>query len=309
LLESLSKILSVQLYAIGDDDFNLLVENADWYFFYDILFLTFFLLLIKYRTKKYKVFKVRDYLFFIPYIVFVVVKFLESTVGLNKILVAIGGLGMVLASFAYIVYIFKMILESKEKWITYFMIPYAIIFLADRLGHLWIGSPNGMPFLESYGIIGLTAILLYGILYKFIQAPSTILPEIEMKKYKKSNLDPKKIDSYKKQLEHFFIIDRVFENNKLSVLDVAKMMGIPRQHLSELFSVHLETNFQDYLNSYRVEAFIAYLKDESYKNYTLLGIAKEVGFNSKTSFYTTFKKLKGMTPLEYKKKMIENSLR
>ena len=95
--------------------------------------------------------------------------------------------------------------------------------------------------------------------------------------------------------------EKLFKNYKLTANDVAKQLNIPRQHLSEILNVHMKTGFQDFLNQYRVEEFIACLQNETYNNYTLLGIANEVGFSSKSSFNTIFKKLKGMTPSQYKK--------
>ena len=297
-------ILSVQAYALGDDDFNLFVDNADWFFFYDILFITFFFLLIKYRGNTSGKFRQKDLIFFLPYIVFIVVKSLEYVIEIPKVIMIVGSFVLMTASVGYMVYIVKKVIESKEKWLIYFVIPYSIVFLIDHLGFIITRRHDSIPFLESYGVIGLTAVLLYIILYRLIISPTAVIPKIEVKKYKDSNLDTERIKVYQNQLKQLFEVDKVFINNKLTVTDVAKEMQIPRQHLSELFSVHLNTNFQDYLNGYRVEEFIKNLQNPDYQNFTLLGIAKEVGFNSKTSFYTTFKKLKGMTPLEYKKAMI-----
>ena len=94
---------------------------------------------------------------------------------------------------------------------------------------------------------------------------------------------------------------QIFKNPKLNVNEVAHQLGISRQQLSEILNVHMEVRFQDLLNQYRVEAFINCLHQEHYKNYTLLAIANEVGFSSKSSFNATFKKLKGLTPSQYKK--------
>jgi AraC-like DNA-binding protein len=55
------------------------------------------------------------------------------------------------------------------------------------------------------------------------------------------------------------------------------------------------------MNKYRAEEFVECLKDEKFKNYSIMGIANEVGFKSKSSFNTTFKKIYGVTPSEFKK--------
>ncbi|MDD7888125.1 AraC family transcriptional regulator, partial [Flavivirga sp. 57AJ16] len=82
---------------------------------------------------------------------------------------------------------------------------------------------------------------------------------------------------------------------------VAQRMGIPRQYLSEVLNVYLKSNFQDCMNKYRAEEFVACLKDDRFRNYSIMGIANEVGFKSKSSFNTTFKKIYGVTPSEFKK--------
>lgn len=299
----ISTILSVQLYALGDDDFNLLVENADWYFFYDFLFITFLFLLIKYRFSKATVFNKKDLLFFIPYLTFVSAQYIDGYWPINRGVRLVLGIGISVTVFGYLIYILRKIWEHKAKWMFYFIIPYTLMFIADRIGNVVTNSYDSIPFLESYGIIGLSAVLLYIILYRLIMSPDSVIPKVEVEKYKSSSLDQKLVSSYKKQLKQLFEVDKVFIDNKLTVNDVAGKMQIPRQHLSEILSMHLNTNFQDFLNKYRVEEFIQHLNNPNYNNLTLLGIAKEVGFNSKTSFYTTFKKVTGMTPSEYKKKI------
>jgi AraC-like DNA-binding protein len=57
----------------------------------------------------------------------------------------------------------------------------------------------------------------------------------------------------------------------------------------------MDTNFQDFINKYRVEEFIERLKNDQNNHFTLLGIATDVGFNSKSSFNAIFKKYKGLT--------------
>ena len=97
---------------------------------------------------------------------------------------------------------------------------------------------------------------------------------------------------------------KLFKNQKVNANEIAKQLGIQRQQLSEILNIHMGVRFQDYVNQFRVEEFIKCLNQENYKNYTLLGIAKEVGFSSKSSFNATFKKLKGVTPSHYKKEEI-----
>lgn len=79
----------------------------------------------------------------------------------------------------------------------------------------------------------------------------------------------------------------------------ARHLHISMSHLSTVLREGLKTNFNDLINGYRIEEVKKRLKDPMYKDYTLLGIAEDCGFNSKTSFYRIFKKYTGITPTEY----------
>ena len=92
----------------------------------------------------------------------------------------------------------------------------------------------------------------------------------------------------------------MYLNNKLSIVDVSDKLNIPRQYISEVLNEHMNKSFQDFVNEYRVEEFVNRLKNDQNNHFTLLGIATDVGFNSKSSFNATFKKHKGLTPTQFK---------
>lgn len=100
-------------------------------------------------------------------------------------------------------------------------------------------------------------------------------------------------------------VEKFYLNNKLSIQDVAVKIEVPRQYLSEVLNLHLNISFQDFVNNYRVEEFIDRLQKDQNKHFTLLGIAMDVGFSSKSSFNTTFKRIKGLTPTQYKKTVLK----
>ena len=299
-------IISVTLYAVGDDDYNLFVEDTDWFLFHDTLIITFFFLFVRYYKSGKEKFIKTDLLFFVPYLFIIVFQTLENTYIIEENyvfrvaheIVELIFLGMLV----YTVY--DIIKNKKEKWLLVFILPLTIIFLVDELTYIVTNSNEAPYLLDSYGIILAIIFLFYLVLYKLIFAPKDVLPKSDSSKYKTSSLNSKSIDSNKSELLRLMNEEKLFTNNNLTVNDVAKRMNIPRQHLSEILNVHLKTGFQDFLNQYRVEEFVECLKNNKYQNYTIMGIANEVGFSSKSSFNTTFKKLKGMTPSQYKKQLI-----
>ncbi len=98
-------------------------------------------------------------------------------------------------------------------------------------------------------------------------------------------------------------IDRLFLNPELSLTQLAEHIGSSRHHISQVLNVHMETNFYDFINKYRVDEFIRKLSKPGNEFYTLLALAYESGFNSKATFNTVFKKNTGMTPSAFFKDM------
>lgn len=298
-------IVSVMLFAIGDDTHNLFVEKSNWYAFYDILIVTNFFLLIKYHNSNKTKFDKKDLLYFIPYILFVSGQFIEHNLGFHdNLIVLLVTIIVAIVVLGYLVLmIIKLFVAKEERWMLFFVLPYTLIFVIERIVDMVTVNHDSIPFFESYGIIGLSAFILYILLFKLVISPKQVIPHSNNSKYKTSGLRQTEVENYTKQLIHLFEKEKVFKNGKITVNEVAQKLNIPRQYLSEILNVHLKSNFQDFLNKYRVEEFILCLSNEEYKNYSMLGIAKEAGFNSKTAFYTSFKKMKGMTPSEFKKQM------
>ena len=106
---------------------------------------------------------------------------------------------------------------------------------------------------------------------------------------------------YFKKLETLCINERIYLDNTLDRVKVAEKLGISPNYISQLVNTITGDNFSTYINRYRVEAVKAMITDAEFDNYSLLAIGLESGFSSKTTFYTAFKKLTGMTPNMYRK--------
>ena len=299
----LGSIVALLLNIVGDDDFNLFFSNVNWYFFQTPLIITLFFLLIKYHNSQQDKFQLRDFLYFIPYLFFITLQILEDVndIGGNIWLIT----GEILAGVTLLIYLgytlYDIIKNKKERWMLFFIVPYTLLHLIHQISFMITNDHDNFSFFESYGLIGLSAILLYMILFKLVVSPKSLLPKADIKAYKTSSLSKSKAEAYKKEFLSIMDKEKLFTNSNITVNQVAQKMGIPRQYLSEVLNVYLKSNFQDCMNKYRAEEFVECLKDEKFKNYSIIGIANEVGFKSKSSFNTTFKKIYGVTPSEFKK--------
>jgi len=98
--------------------------------------------------------------------------------------------------------------------------------------------------------------------------------------------------------------EEVFLNPSLTIFDLAKGLNIPSIELSLFLNKELHKNFFDYINEYRIEKAKQLLISPDKKDHTILEILYEVGFNSKSSFNTAFKKFTNQTPTQYRKALI-----
>ncbi len=102
------------------------------------------------------------------------------------------------------------------------------------------------------------------------------------------------------QLKNFMEEKEPFLNPSLTIQELADQVEIPVRELSVLINHHLNQHFFDFVNEYRVKKAMTILKDPKKKEFTVLEILYEVGFNSKSSFHTSFKKYTNQTPTAFK---------
>lgn len=305
-------LFSVLLYIIGDDDNNIFVKGADWFLFDCSLFITFLFLFFRYFNNKNEHFQKQDYIFFLPNIIYFIIEAIEIHVTNNNLIVGIIEIATEVTFFSYLAHIIHSIIKAKKRlWLLYFVTPIAVLF-----GLLSLNNILMILNLEEFIIFNnkdfstylllIIAFLYYFIAFYLINKDNKILPKKEVNKYKKSTLSDTLISQYKTALVRAMETDKLYLNGKLSIHDVSTKLNIPRQYISEVLNNHMSTNFQDFVNNYRVEAFIDRLKNDQNNQFTLLAIATDVGFNSKSSFNAIFKKTKGLTPTQFKKSLIAN---
>lgn len=93
----------------------------------------------------------------------------------------------------------------------------------------------------------------------------------------------------------------LFINPKLNLRSLAKDLDVKEKELSRLINACGNINFYQLINEFRIEKFKQLLESPKALQFTLLGLAIKSGFSSKSTFYTAFKKLEGMSPKQYEK--------
>lgn len=102
-------------------------------------------------------------------------------------------------------------------------------------------------------------------------------------------------------IERFMEKERPYLDPGITLKDLACKLQIPSRKLSKIINHRFNKNFVGFINDYRIESAKDKLKNPKDEKETILEIMYDVGFNSKSSFYTIFKQKTGHTPSEYKK--------
>lgn len=104
------------------------------------------------------------------------------------------------------------------------------------------------------------------------------------------------------QVKTLFIEQQVFLENTISLESIAKKMEISPRKLSQVINENEQTNFSDFVNSYRIEKAKVLLTDSSLQNEKIIAIAYDCGFGNITSFNLAFKAKTQLTPTQYRNK-------
>jgi AraC-like DNA-binding protein len=117
------------------------------------------------------------------------------------------------------------------------------------------------------------------------------------RKYKKSGMKKEVAAEWYQKLLKIMKDEKPYLDPKLGLAGLAKQLEISPNQLSQIINQEAQVNFHDFVNNYRVEEFIQ--RAHKNKNFSLLALALDAGFNSKSSFNYIFKKQKGLAPSEY----------
>lgn len=117
--------------------------------------------------------------------------------------------------------------------------------------------------------------------------------------YSRSLLKRIDVDALMENLDSVMKKEKLYLNEEITLKDVASILDITHHQLSQLLNERLNMNFNTFVNTYRVDFAKELLVEKT--EWTVLNIAYEAGFNSKSTFYDAFTKIAGVTPLEFRK--------
>ena len=196
--------------------------------------------------------------------------------------------------------------ESFQWW----LLIYCSFMIYPFLG-IWFFLLQGSPlFLHISWIIFICAIYASALLQPELfhsfshQMPIQNSKEEKKQRYENSTLQESQKENFKKKLNVFMQNEKPFLAAELTINQLAQQINIPAHHLSQVINEKMGCNFLDFINSNRIQNAKAKLSNPKFSHYTILSIAFESGFNSKSAFYAAFKKHTGTTPSNYRKSIM-----
>ncbi len=142
--------------------------------------------------------------------------------------------------------------------------------------------------------------LIYYLSYLVYSNSTALSRNFGEKKYSSSKLSEAKKNEYRKRITAKLENDKVYLDSKLNVSRFSKIVLIPSKHVSQVINECFNMNFNELVNSYRIKEAQRKILDPEYNNIKIEGLGYECGFNSKSAFFTAFKKYTKMTPLDYR---------
>jgi len=201
-------------------------------------------------------------------------------------------------------------LEWLRKLVYVFGIIWTALIIITVIHHIF--NYFSMVFCTDSLFISLSVFVLligyFGLMQKVIYGddynPSDNRIIESKSKYYGSRLMKSEADGYTERLNNLMESSQPYLNPELSLQQLAADIEITPHYLSQVINEKFQSNFFNYINKYRVEEVKSRLVDPKYDHYTLLGIAFDSGFNSKSAFNRIFKGFTNLTPTQYR-----NSLR
>jgi AraC-like DNA-binding protein len=185
--------------------------------------------------------------------------------------------------------------KIEKGWLLFFL-GNAVVFLAYLLSLLGIGTKAGMYISAP---IFFTCVLYLTIFLNLYGAGLTSLPPSKPERKKIADNDAQ---LWLEKLEKVIRDNALYKDPNLKLSDLAQKINISTHQLSQLLNDNLGKSFSTYINEYRINEACKLISSSGHLTFEAIGY--EVGYNSKSTFYAAFRKIKATTPALYKETLV-----
>ncbi|QMU65775.1 MAG: helix-turn-helix domain-containing protein [Flavobacteriaceae bacterium] len=227
-----------------------------------------------------------DYVFNISLLVFIlyILKLHQRSIGdfysdtENKMLSWIKQL-VYIALFFHIIWVFEDIIGIYNEAVTFYFVIASDILTFFML--YWIGH-NGFSQSEIF-----TSIQFQNTTGDISEKPDVTI----------------KMNEKFAQISKIILQEKLFTDNHLNLKTLSNHLNLGEKELSIIINKNTKNNFYHFINRFRIDEFKKLLSSPKSKQLSILGLAQEAGFSSKSTFYSVFKNTEGITPKQYQKQL------
>lgn len=183
--------------------------------------------------------------------------------------------------------------EPQKKWLNNLCLAVALVWLA-YLSQILMGGLTVYAIGAAWFALVMYAVAFVTLKQKLFDSGK------KAPKYKTSNVSSSELDKYEAPLLQQIEQEQIYLNRELSLPLLAEKLEMRSDVLSRLINEKFEKNFNDFINSYRIQTAQRLLSDPEQANAKIAGVAIDCGFKSISAFNTAFKKSVGTTPSQYR---------
>lgn len=196
----------------------------------------------------------------------------------------------------------------KLTWMRTTVICINILF-AIAVVVLLFGRPGLYPEDYSYYFSFLLLLLSIAIALNSIRQLPPLISLVKLKEIASTSVEKPEVsgdvnnaeefEEYAVKITDYILKEKPHLDPNLKLSDLSKKVGIPQYIVSQVLNSVFNKNFNEFINDYRIEVFKEIVKSPKSKHLTILALAFDSGFNSKSSFNMQFKRREGLTPKAY----------
>ena len=201
---------------------------------------------------------------------------------------------------------FSNIYKLELNWILSFLIAFTLLFLYSSLQDIVGSLIIELNYKQRWwlNIFMALVVLFVGIKGYFTDTTKlnkltfSFSPNPESIPQQKNNISEFSEEDLEK-VSNYMKAEKPYLNPDLNLSDLSTSLNFTRAELSKIINTGFSKNFNDFINEYRVTTFKEKLESGEHKDFSLLGIAYDCGFNSKATFNRVFKKVTQTSPTEF----------
>jgi len=188
---------------------------------------------------------------------------------------------------------------SNSRRIVFFTLALIFELYAATVLMLIGAATDGATLFQAAGLLTVQVILSIFILgHRYPDFMHIFARELSRGRYERSKIRGLETGPVIRRLEEMMEIERIFEDEDLSLASLSRSLGITAHQLSEILNEKLGKNFREFINGYRVRAAMRMLEENA--EMSVLALAYAVGFKSKSAFNALFRKETGFTPSSFR---------